>query len=368
MDDNHGRPEIHREIVTLIDAGRSFALATILRADGSTPQKAGVKAIIDADGAIRGTLGGGFIEAETRRRAGDACRSRRPVVFDFQLDEAYARDAILICGGAMRILIDPTAAGHRTCYAKTVAALEQRSRSVLLTRVRTETQPKGQAVEVTVRWFPQDGLPSDADVSDAEVIRSCLDCHTPRLLVENSRDPLQRTEVFVEPVIPEPQLLIVGGGHVGQALAVQAVELGFDVIVIDDRPEFTAADLFPQGVTTRCGNVSEELAGSPLAEDSYVVIVNRGHLHDTAALGACIHSRAAYVGMIGSRRKVSLIRENFLQSGLATKEEFDRVFAPIGLDIGAVSVPEIATSIAAQLVAVRRKGRTSLRPDDMVLR
>jgi len=94
----------------------------------------------------------------------------------------------------------------------------------------------------------------------------------------------------------------------------------------------------------------------PIASDTYIVIVTRGHKLDAEALEACIHTPAAYIGMIGSKRKVALIRENFIESGIVTKEEFDRIFTPIGLDIGAVTVPEIAASITAELIAVRRKG------------
>ena len=91
------------------------------------------------------------------------------------------------------------------------------------------------------------------------------------------------------------------------------------------------------------------------------MIVTRGHQHDAEALRACIREPAAYIGMIGSRRKVALMREEFRASGWATEEEWDRVFAPIGMDIGAETVPEIATSIVAQLVAVRRRGSEAAR-------
>jgi xanthine dehydrogenase accessory factor len=163
-------------------------------------------------------------------------------------------------------------------------------------------------------------------------------------------------------------LLIVGGGHVGQAVALQASLIGFDVVVIDDRPEFADPALFPEGVTTLCGDIEKEVADFPVADDTYIVVVTRGHKHDAEALQACIHSPAAYIGMIGSRRKVALIRKSFIESGLATEEELDRVFAPIGLDIGSVTVPEIATSIAAQLIAVRRKGYGCPTPGDIAQR
>ncbi len=159
----------------------------------------------------------------------------------------------------------------------------------------------------------------------------------------------------MEPVVPRPLLLIAGGGHVGQALAVQAAQIGFSVTVIDDRPEFTDRALFPPGVNVLCGPVPQQIAAQPMSADTYVVIVTRGHRHDAEALAACIDQRPAYIGMIGSRRKVALMRKSFIESGLATEEQWDRIHAPVGLAIGAVTVPEIAVSIAAQLIAVRRK-------------
>ncbi len=365
MDSSHRPLDVYRKAVELADRDHPFALAVILQADGSVPQRAGVKAVIDETGRIWGTLGGGFVEGETQRRAAEACRSKRPLVFDFPLDNAYARDAGAICGGAMRILIDPTAAKDRACYARAADALEQRRRGVLLTTVRTSAVPE---VEVTARWFEEETIPSETGFPGAEAVRSCFDGRTPRLFAEESQQPAASTQVLVEPVAAEPLLLIAGGGHIGRALAVQAVHLGFDVTVIDDRAEFTDAALLPAGVTVRCGDAAEELAEVPIDRDTYIVIVTRGHKLDAETLEACIHAPAAYLGMIGSRRKVELIRKDFIESGLATGEEFERVFAPVGLDIGAVTVPEIATSIAAQLIAVRRNGSPFAPPDDTVPR
>ncbi len=150
--------------------------------------------------------------------------------------------------------------------------------------------------------------------------------------------------------------MIAGGGHVGRAVALEASRVGFHVTLIDDRPEYADAADFPPEICVRCGPVVEQIAACPLDAESFVVLVTRGHRHDSQALAECIHRPLAYLGMIGSRRKVAFVRKNFLESGLATEEDFARVRAPIGLDIGAVTVPEIAVSIVAQLIAVRRKG------------
>jgi xanthine dehydrogenase accessory factor len=232
----------------------------------------------------------------------------------------------------------------------------------MLTTVRS-----GRQVEVTSQWFTADHIPADVPFPGADNIGSCLDRETPQLFVETSATPGTVTEVLVEPMIPKPLLLIAGGGHVGQGVALAADIVGFDVTVIDDRPEFTDPALFPPQAKTRCGDIPREIAGlagvSPAirgrdARDTYIVIVTRGHKLDAQTLEACIHAPVAYIGMIGSKRKVALIRQNFIESGLASQDEFDKVFTPIGLDIGAVTVPEIAVSIVAELIGVRRKGAT----------
>jgi xanthine dehydrogenase accessory factor len=371
----HRDTDVFQTVVQFIDDGASFAVGLVLSAEGSTPRKAAVRAVIDQTGKIWGTLGGGLVEAEAQRRAVEVCRTKRPAVFDMLFHGAGRTADDPICGGSMRILLDPTAGKDRACYAEVAQAIRQRRRGVLLTMLRT-----AELTEVTSQWFSTELVPSNLPFPGAENVRSCLARETPELFVENVRTSEVSTEVLVEPVIPKPLLLIAGGGHVGQALAYAADLAGFDVTVVDDRPEFTDPALFPAGTTTQCGDIPKQvetlavwrgrpglasrryLAGGSeqgqdalaTANDTYIVIVTRGHKLDAATLEVCIRAPVAYIGMIGSRRKVSLLRENFVQSGLATQEEFDRVFAPIGLDIGAVTVPEIAASITAELIAVRR--------------
>ncbi|MFH1716222.1 MAG: XdhC family protein [Planctomycetota bacterium] len=367
MDRDRNPTDIHQKVVEFIDAGRSFVVAVILKAEGSTPRKAGVRAIIDESGQIWGTLGGGLVEAEAQKRAIDVCKSGRPLVFDMELHGAGRTDDVPICGGSMRMLLDPSAAKDRESYAQVAEANRQRQRGVILTTIRT-----GGQTEVGFEWFGSGASYSDAAFPDADNIRACLARETPQLFVESSEGGMCRghpardsragrprhafTEVLVEPVIPKPLLMIAGGGHVGQAVALQASLVGFDIIVIDDRPEFIDPDLYPEGTTTYCGDIPQQLAAIAIGSGTYVVLVTRGHKLDAETLEACIHTPAAYIGMIGSKRKVALLRKNFIETGLATAEEFDRVFAPIGLDIGSVTVPEIAASITAEVIAVRRKG------------
>ncbi|HYW81576.1 MAG TPA: XdhC family protein [Thermoguttaceae bacterium] len=351
MNSSHSLEAIHRSLAKLAEQGRDCLLAVVLQSDGSTPCKAGSKAIMDAAGVIQGTIGGGLVEAETQRRAAESIETGRPVVLDFNLDSGAVAGSHPICGGSMRVLMDPTALRHQEAYATAAAIQRSRGRGVLLTTIRG---PK--LWDVAVECLAEEAIPPELPFPGSETVRSALERAQPDLFLSQSPPEGQCLEVLVEPLIPNPVVLVVGGGHVGQAVAAQAAMVGFDIVVIDDRPEFTRAELFPEGATMRCGNIVEEIARFPLRDDTYVVIVTRGHKHDAEALAACIHEPAACIGMIGSRRKVAMMRHDFIESGRAAAAEFDRVYAPIGLDIGSVTVPEIATSIVAQLIAVRRSG------------
>jgi xanthine dehydrogenase accessory factor len=349
MDKKDSSIDIFPKLVEFIDNGKPFAAALVVQAEGSTPRKAGVRAIIDNTGKIFGTLGGGIVEAEAQRRAIEACQLKKPVILELHLEGADRKDDEPICGGRMRILIDPTALKDKAVFSQVAEAVRLRHKGVMLTTITNAAQTR-------YKWFPQESIPSDIVFPGEDEIRSCLTHERPQLYTKKSEQTDAITEVFLEPIISKPLLLIAGGGHIGQALAIQANLVGFDISVIDDRAEFTDPTLFPQGTTTHCGDIAKLLSETPTGEDIYIVIVTRGHKNDAEALEVCIHKPVAYIGMIGSKRKVALIRKNFIESGLATREEFDRIFTPIGLDIGAVTVPEIAASITAELIAVRRKG------------
>jgi len=361
--------DIHQVILGACQAGANQVVAVVLECEGSTPRKAGAKALIEADGSIHGTIGGGAVEAEAQRRASAVLQTQRPVVFEFKLQGDRVPAANPICGGQMRVLLHPVSTAHLTGYAAAAAAQQRRERGLLLTWMRDfaiETVGKEASVEadkcgaappmdIRVQFVAEPELSAMTVFPPPAALIAVLKREVPTLLVGDDPSQAQTQAVFVEPVLPKPVLLIVGGGHVGQAVASLGSEVGFEVMVLDDRAEFTRRELFPEGATTRCGDVVQELARLSITPETYVVMVTRGHQHDAAALAACLDQPAAYLGMIGSRRKVALLREEFIASGRATVASFARVHAPIGLDIGAVTVPEIALSIVAELIATRRK-------------
>ena len=164
-------------------------------------------------------------------------------------------------------------------------------------------------------------------------------------------------EVFVEPILPQPTLYIFGAGHVSLAVARIASQAGFAIGVIDDRASFANAERFPMA-----SEIHASYAGSfekiQPNSSSYLLIVTRGHKDDMRVLAWAITTDARYIGMIGSKRKVLSVYKALEKEGFAP-EKFERVHAPVGLDIGALSPEEIAVSIVAELIAVRRNAKNS---------
>lgn len=166
-----------------------------------------------------------------------------------------------------------------------------------------------------------------------------------------------RMEVFIEPLDPSPHLYVVGAGHVSQHVSRLAADVGFRVHVLDDREKFANRERFPSAASVDVAEIAPYLAGADMPPASYVVVVTRGHTHDLAAMRALAVREFRYVGMIGSRAKVARITGALAAEGVPSGW-LQAVRAPIGLRIGAVTPEEIAVSIVAELVAVRRGAAT----------
>ena len=206
----------------------------------------------------------------------------------------------------------------------------------------------------------------EADVWQAA--REVMEQEKPRTLTFNlNQDPKYDTglvcggtlDIFVEPVLPQALLYIFGAGHVSSSLYRTAKDAGFDVIVIDDRAAYANRERFPEAQEVVAEDFDLAMARLDPSESAYIVIVTRGHRDDMRVLRWAVETKARYVGMIGSKRKTIAIFEELQKEGLAASL-FERVHAPIGLDIGAVTPGEIAVSITAELIAVRRKSEREL--------
>jgi xanthine dehydrogenase accessory factor len=206
----------------------------------------------------------------------------------------------------------------------------------------------------------------EADVWQAA--REVMESEKPRTLkFDLNQDPKYDTglvcggtlEVFIEPILPPALLYIFGAGHVAVNLCQVAANAGFDVIVADDRSSYVTKERFPAAREVHALDFDQANAQFDPNESSYIVIVTRGHRDDMRVLRWAVQTRAGYVGMIGSKRKVIEIFKTLQNEGLPA-HLFDRVHAPIGLDIGAITPEEIAVAITAELVAIRRHASAML--------
>jgi len=294
--------ELLNQIVNRSEAGERLAVCALVMARGSTPQKAGAIMVVLSTGQTLGTIGGGCVEAEVRTRALRQLDLGGSQLLSFDLNHDLGWDDGLVCGGAISVTLQVIACAED-------AAVYRSARDRL---------GAGESAELKI----------------------------------SARDDRDEWVHFSLPMLPAPRLIIAGAGHVGAALAAMARLMDFSVTVIDDRPDFATADRFP-GAICKIGPVEEELGKLRLNEHGYVVIVTRGHRRDALALAAVVKSSAAYVGLIGSKRKIITIFKDLQSQGISI-EQLSRVHAPIGLNIGAITPAEIAVSIAAELIAVRR--------------
>lgn len=253
--------EVFAALGEAMKRAEDVALVTIVATNGSTPQRVGAKMLVYADGRTVGTIGGGCYESDAFWKARAALESRKATRVKYELDDDFAQEHGLVCGGQM--------------------------------------------------------------------------------------------EVFIEPIEPPPAVYVIGAGHVGYYLGRIAAEAGFGVHVVDDRDAFASRERFPDAAEVVAEDIPTWLAAAALPPSAYVVIVTRGHRHDLDALRAVVNRDLRYVGLIGSRAKVARVYEALVEEGV-DPARLDRVHAPIGLDLGAVTPQEIAVSIVAELIAVRR--------------
>ena len=288
-------------------SGEAVALGIITGVQGSSPQKVGAKALFYADGRIKGTLGGGCLEAEIQQRAVQSLRTGQGATFDLLLDHDFGWDDGLMCGGKVCGLILPNAQSAGQQFWSEVAE-------------RKQTMTWGVKADYSITRAPK------ADAGDW---------------------------LYQEPVTAPCALWIAGAGHIAQAVAPLALQLDFNVTVFDDRPALANHQFFPREVTLQA-EVWEKLMALPLpAVPCFGLIVTRGHRHDALVLKEWIHRPFLFLGMIGSARKARTIFEHFTEEKLATSEELQRVACPVGVKIRSQSVQEIAVSIMAQFIDKR---------------
>lgn len=320
--------------------------------------------LVFADGSQAGTLGGGCVEAEVKRRALAALASGQAEIATFKLDSDYGWDDGLICGGRMQVLVEPLLSEISAEYFQRLAVVAGSGRGC--TEVIAFDPDKSPLPTPSSYLFDDAGeLAAALHANDAEAGATIIG-ESLRSLATRPKPYAHNGMAFL-PLLPRCRLLIVGGGHVGQAVGELAAELDFDVWVVDDRQEYVSPARFPRAQKRISGSMETVLKDVEVTPDTYCLIVTRGHNHDEKALYHLIDRGARYVGMIGSRRKIKMIFDDLLAEGVAP-EALEAVYAPVGIDIGSQTVPEIAVSITAELIAHRNnEGRVPGRSNQVAV-
>jgi xanthine dehydrogenase accessory factor len=255
--------EILKEALGRINRGETITLVTIIEAKGSTPGRVGAKMLVNKDGLVAGTIGGGITEAKVIKEAKQALKEGKGKLLNYHLTkEQAALDEATICGGEMKI--------------------------------------------------------------------------------------------FIDILQPKEEVLIFGAGHIAVCVSKLAKTVGFKVTIIDDRKEFANQDKFSEADKIIAEETEKALTHLKITPSTYIIIVTRGHLKDEEVLGSVIRSSAAYIGMIGSRKKNATVFQHLEEQGISA-QELKKVHAPIGVDIGAQIPEEIAVSIMAEIIQIRRK-------------
>jgi xanthine dehydrogenase accessory factor len=329
------------ECARLASGAGAGALATVARRRGSLPMSATAKMLVTASGARFGTVGGGCLEAEIIERAQAVLESRVPAVSEHSLNAELAGDYGLTCGGTAVMFIEPVFvdASLAEVYTECAALLARGDRAELVTALDWSNGPR----KLLIAGDRSVG-PTGHDLLEAasgyEATRE---------------EPMLSDALLVERIGGAPRLVVFGGGHVGARVAEAAAFAGWRVTVVDDRAEFADSTRMPFVEQTVVCDFHALPATLGIDAATYVVVATRGHQHDAMIVEQIARLETRYLGMLGSRRKVALTWELLERWGVSA-DQLSRVHAPVGLAIGADTPAEIAISVVAEMIAVRREG------------
>jgi len=321
------------------------ALIVVAGVKGSAPRHLGSMMMVRRDGSSVGTVGGGKVELEAMTAAQRCMAEGRSLGLGVELVGAEAVGDAPICGGSVELVVEYVS--DAALYVEAAALLE-RGRGALLANERPapgESRPGGclRAVFDSKGAFVA-GEPS-APGAVAGAIAMMAEAGLPFAAGEDGFSYCL--------VRSADRLLVLGGGHVGLALARIAVELDFRVTVGDERPEFADPGRFPAGVETVCGEYRDIVGRFPFGDATYVVVATPAHTKDLECVRAIMGKGYRYAGFVGSRRKTRMILEQLVNEGF-DQAEVTALRAPIGVDVGAETPAEIAVSILVEIIAARR--------------
>ncbi len=341
--------------INLFEHGESFVTALVLSREGSAPRRTGARMIIRINGKSFGTIGGGSLETEVKRRSENIFTEKKPAVHRFDLTGDIG-GGVMLCGGRVDVLLDYMDSKNqklKSAWHAALQAIQAKQSAWMITAV-----PNGRKVIPRAGFCTYvSGEATGALQPGSALLQQLTDrtnAHRPWITDAGEE------RFFVEPLTGLLQVFIFGSGHIAQQLAMLTVLAGFKTTVLDDRRDDTVRHRFPLAdeiaLIKSYGNPFKDIT---IDQDSYIVILTRYPSLDKQVLEAALTTNAAYIGMIGSKHKCRALRNDLANTGLPP-EAFKRLHAPIGIPIGADSPEEVAISIAAELIQQRSAGPNSI--------
>jgi len=328
--------KLFSDIYEAVKIGEDIALVSVIADSGSTPRGAGAKMVVHKDGASLGTIGGGAVEHKSSQLAVEAIKQKKSFIQGFKLAQNDVADLGMICGGNVEVYFQYIEGGNDNNIAlleSILTAFDTDKNSWLVTEILNEN--------LWNMWIQTENL-QHGKIND---ISTYLKKNS--ILIER-----EEAKYCIDPLVSTEKVYIFGGGHISQKLVPVLKSIDFNCVVIDDRPEFANEKLFPLAEKTVVVSFADLSKSVKINPWDYVVILTRGHKNDYDTLVQILHTDACYIGLVGSRTKLGITRERLFTDGF-TQDDFNRIYAPIGLAIKAVTPQEIAISIAAEMIKVR---------------
>ena len=338
--------DILPDVESWLAQGKSVAIATVIQTWGSSPRQQGARMAITPEGGISGSVSGGCVEGAVFEAAVEALKTNRPRLLHFGVADETAWDVGLACGGSIDIFVNPLDAGF---FQTLRSVLDDEIPAALVTVIGGSDEKVGREILIHGNG---EVIAASVDGQAVEVVElsmhSLADGKTQRILLEDG------IELFIEPLLPPPTLIAVGGVHITIALMELAKTLGYRTVVVDPRKAFGSGQRFPHVDRLIQSWPDEAFQQIPITSNTAVAMLTHDPKLDDPALKIALASPAFYVGALGSRLTQSKRRQRLLEDGL-TEEQLDRIHGPIGIAIQARTPEEIALSILAEIVAARNK-------------
>lgn len=342
---------IYEEGLRILGDKKSFVLASIVNSTGSTPRSKGTQMIIREDGSILGTVGGGKMEASCIEKGINSIKNKESFTYEFHLDNKDAHKSEMVCGGNGEILInyiDCNDENNLLVMKKATESMKNNKKGWLVTVLKNDNKKELLFVDSENNITGQ--------YSGSKLMKDKLSNGVERISIHS--DALEDERFIVQKIHTMGKAYIFGAGHVSKETAAILDIVEFDSVILDDRSEFANKERFPNSQTIVLDSL-EEIGDLGIDNDSYILIITRGHLYDYNVLKWALQTNAYYIGMIGSKSKIKMTYEKLKKDGFA-EEDFKRVHAPIGIKLAAKTPGEIAVSIAGELINVRAEKESSL--------